>query len=231
MEDIEHKLSVTADELREEMTRRRYVELLSQPEVFPSAENWQFIISRALKGLGPGLYRKYIVSTLLDPAKRCDYHLNAITNFPVYLETVDRAYALETVYGDTESSEDAFRKIVYQCRLFDAGLIGELLADGRISLAVSLLEAYQPEYDGDSVDAMTYLLRRLRTLPALGSVEDRRGMFKTDRRYICPNGHVNSADAMYCTNCGLDIFGLTENERKAIDAFADRIDALRDLLG
>lgn len=224
------RFSVSSEELKMESLRRKYLELLSQAEVFPSEENWNFIIDNRLQGLAARLYRKYVVSYLLDEASRCDYHNLAIKYFPKYVEIADRDEVLEAVYDD--SSHDGFVKLVYDCRLFDSERIGRLIDDGRPDLAADLLGAYQPEYDGDTVDAMQFLLTKFDRLPSLGSIEIHKGVFRTERRYICPDGHSNPHDVMYCEDegCGKDICGLTAAQRSAVEQFAERIEILRDML-
>lgn len=226
------RFSVSAHELKVECLRRKYRELLSQPDIFPSKENWDFIIDNAMTGLGEGLYRKFLVASLLDEDKRCDFHLLAIEKFPVYLKTVDRSYALEILYSDHSTMRDEFVRLVYECQLFDAGKIGDIIDAGIPDLAAELLDSYQPEYDGDAIDAMQFLLSKFDKIPSLGEIEIHKGLFKTERRYICPDGHVNPQDAIFCQTegCGKDIRGLTESNLKAIERFADRIEILREML-
>ena len=228
----ERRYSISSEELRDECLRRKYCELLSKPETFPSADNWDFIISRRMHGLGPGLYRKYLVSWLLDENRRCDYHTLAIRRFADYLKAVTREYAVETVYSDVESAPEATRRLIYECELFDSAKICDIVSRGNVGFAADLLGAYQPEYDGDTVDAMQYLLDMFMALPDLGSVEQHRGLFRTETVYICPDRHTNPADTRFCkcAGCGKDIKGLTENQRLAVDDFARRIDVIRDLL-
>lgn len=228
----ERRFSVSSSDLKIENMRRKYSELLAQPEVFPSAENWDFIITNRLEGLGDGLYRKFLVSKLLDWNSRCDYHELAIANFPRYLKVVDRSYALDVVYSDVETAPDAFIDLVENCELFDSGRIASIVDSGNVEVAVELLAAYQPEYDGDSVDAMQFLLNKFRNLPVIGTIEMRSGLFRSERRYICPDGHSNPCDVEFCQNedCGKDIRGLTEVQRNLIEEFAKRIAILRDML-
>lgn len=44
---------ISSEELRTELLRRKYTELLSRPDVFPSSQNWNFIIERKMwQGVG-----------------------------------------------------------------------------------------------------------------------------------------------------------------------------------
>ena len=230
MED--RRFSVSAHELKVEILRRKYIRLLSQPDVFPSKENWDFILTNAMSGLAVGLYRKYLVAKLLDEDRRCDFHYLAIEKFPSYLKIIDRQEALKAVYSDVETDRDAFVELIYKSDLFDAESIGDLIDNGYPDLAAELLDAYQPEYDGDSIDAMQFLLNKFDVLPSIGAIELYKGVFKTERHYVCPNGHQNPHDAIYCQEeeCGKDIKGLTKANREAIDRFADRINILQEML-
>ncbi len=228
----DRRFSVSSEDLRLECMRRRYCDLLAQPEVFPSSENWEFIISNRMAGLGEGLYRKFLVAQLLDEDSRCDYHDLAIANFPRYLKVVDRQYALEIVYADALTAPDAFISLIVDCELFDCDHISALIDEGNIDIAAELLKAYQPEYDGDVVDGMQYLLNRFRNLPLLGAIELRSGLFRSERRYICPDGHSNPCDVEFCEceDCGKDIRGLTREHQAMITDFEKRIAVLRDML-
>lgn len=223
---------VSAEDLRTELLRRRYAELLAQPEVFPSQANWDFIIEHALTGIGEGLYRKFLVSAVLPEEQRRSPNRIALKEFPRYLQAVPRAYAIEVVYDDTVSAPEATRKIVEDCELFDAPAISGLVARGEAAMAAELLNAFQPDYGHDDLKDMRALLRLLRNLPEEGEMADGRGLLRRELRYVCPAGHVNAAEAQYCTHsgCGLNIYGLTREQTQAIDAFEERVDALGTLL-
>ena len=214
---IDTPARISAEQLRTELLRRRYAELLEQPDVFPSQANWDFIIEHALTGIGEGLYRKFLVSAVLPEAERRSPNRIALKEFPRYLRAVPRDYAVEVVYDDTVSAPEATR---------------ELIDRGEPGMAADLLVTFQPAYTLDDLAAMRVLLRRLRRLPEEGEMTDGRGLLRRELRYVCPAGHVNAAEAQFCTHsgCGLNIYGLTRAQTEAIDAFEARIDALASLL-
>lgn len=226
------RFSVSADELKTECLRRKYIQLLSQAEVFPSEENWKFIISNKLPGLAKLLYRKYLVSVMMHPDHRCDFHMLALNMFPQYIKSIDRSEAIDAIYSDSYSDSGAFVKLVRECDLFDAEYIGTLVGNGHVGLAAELLDAYQLEYDGDSIDAMQYLRDKFENLPSVGSIELHKGVFRNEQRYICPCGHSNPGDTIYCRHedCGLDIKGLTALQRDKVSQFSERIEILREML-
>ncbi len=225
--------SVTADELNAECLRRRYGALLEKAEVFPSEANWQFIIEHRMEGLGYLLLRKYLVSKLMPDDKRSIYHNQAVRFFPEYLKAVRRPYAVEVAYSDIESSPEAFVELVRAAGLFDARQLRRMVEErGAVETAIDLLDVYQPEYTASDARAMRALLGALRSLPKLGRVEERRGIFSHEMRYYCPAGHSNPSGEPFCTHddCRLNIYGLTPEQAKAIDDYEERLDALESLL-
>ncbi len=223
---------VTAEALNTELLRRRYVELLDQPDVFPSQANWDFIIEHRLTGVGEGLYRKFLVSAVLPEGERRSPNRIALKEFPRYLAAVERSYAIEVVYDDTVSAPEATRRLIEECRLFDATAIAGLVARGEAAMAASLLTTLQPCYDHKDLADMRELLRLMRELPDEGEIITNGGLLRREVRYVCPHGHVNAAEAEFCTHsgCGLNIQGLTREGVEAVEEFAVRVDALADLL-
>ena len=224
---------VAAENLKAECLRRCYASLLEKPDTFPSGHNWAYIIEHRMSGLGPALYRKYLVALMLQQEQRSGLHVVALKYFPEYLRSVDRRHALDTLYGDVSTMPDEFVRLVDECMLFDAVRLQRLLAAGdaaSLQLVIRCLPAFQPEYDRSDLEAMERLLHSLRQLPPLGRVEERRTLLGTKRVYVCPNGHGNNAEVEFCVECGCDIYGLGEDDRKAISDFALRCEALRDML-
>ena len=234
--DISHyptdDCAVSAEELNTELLRRRYLELLDRSDVFPSQANWDFIIENALTGLGEALYRKFLVSAVLPEAERRSPNRIALKEFPRYLAAVPREYAVEVVYDDTVSAPEATRGLIEECRLFDANAIAALVRRGEAPMAATLLSAFQPQYTEADLADMRALLGIMRNLPEEGEIVTNAGLLRREVRYVCPHGHMNAAEAHYCTHsgCGLDIYGLTREQAEAIDSFEQRVDALAELL-
>lgn len=202
------KFTVTSDELKAECLRARYAELLGKPEVFPSKANWDYIIEHKMEGLGPGLYRKYLVSWMLAPEERNEFNDAALAEFPRYLRTVTRQYAIGVVYGDITSAPEATVRLIAEAELFDAPRLMALLDTDR-DFVIANLGAFQPEYDGDDADHMAALMSRLDALPRQ-SDNARGGLFNKLR-------HDKNA--------------ISEQQATAIDEFATRVEALKRLLG
>lgn len=224
-------MSITAAELRAEEMRRRYAILLDDPSVFPTVTNWNYIIDNRMEGIGDALYSRYLAALAIDDVDRAELHNVAIEEFPRYLRAVSRPYAVDVVY-DNISNEYATAALIRDCSLFDADSIQMLITRGQLSLAMSILDAYQPEYTDADLVAMQKLLACIEKLPVIGYHETRKGIFGTSDKYICPAGHVNDGSAVYCSHagCGLDEQGLTADQVAKVDVLRHRIEALAGLL-
>ncbi len=232
------RTSVTAEDLRAECLKTRYKKQLARPDVFPSAENWQYIIERRMTGIGTGLYRKFLVSWLMDEDSRCDYHQAALKYFPQYIAEVEREYALKIVYADIDSCPEASISVIHQAKLFSAQYLLRLLSDtgapnSRLPFVVSCLTAYQPEYTRQDLQTMRTLLSAVREPDPLGEIRQSRTILGSVTKYICPKGHINDITCNYChsAGCGLNIYGLTEEQDAIIEEYSHRTEALAALLG
>ena len=222
---------VTAEDLRAECLKERYRRLLAKPEVFPSDANWSYIIERRMDGIGPGLYRKYLVAFLTPERERCDFHLLALSRFPEWVRVVSREYALDVVYGDIKSSPEATLELVRNCELFDAGKLCDVLQDpSQRVFVVEAMAAFQPEYDSAALEDMKMLRKMVGELPPTGSIKGARALFKSSTRFVCANGHDNDSEEEFCNRCGINILGFDERQMGIIDEFDRRIDALARLL-
>lgn len=225
-------MGISCEQLHVEELRLRYRELLEDSTVYPTEANWRFICENRLEGLGHLLLDKYVTSLDRDELDRQELHLKAIEWFPQYLQAVERQYALEVVYDYPQAPEEVLVDLIRRCKLFDAVRLLTWVRQGLLSAALSVLDVYQPEYEASDVDAMRVLSQALHRLPVQGRVEERRGIFGSGLKYICPNGHVNAPDAEYCTHsgCGLNTQGLTAEQVKRLSTLDHRIAVLTRLL-
>lgn len=222
---------VTADQLIAAERADRYKRQLERPEVFPSEDNWKYIIETRMDVIAPELYRKYLISWLTPEKQRSDFHYAALSHFAEYITTIDRQAALDAVYDDITSSPEATLDLIVDCRLFDAEHLMQLLDEGvSPAFVADCMEAYQPVYQRSDLSSMQHLLEAMNDLPEEGSLGESRSFFSNSVRYICPNGHSNSRETRFCSQCGLDIHGLNEQQAKIMSDFANRLSTLRRIL-
>ena len=224
-------LSVSADSLIATERAERYKRQLERPEVFPTAENWEYIIDTAMYQIAPELYRKYLMAWLTPAVNRSDFHDLALENFPEYLRAIPRADAVSAVYADVTSAPEATLAVILDCRLFDAPALQKILDHGgSAGFVAECMNAYQEHYTRDDLRDMQLLYNEMMQLPAEGIMRETRSIFGRDLRYICPNGHSNPKDTDFCTQCGLNINGLNADQQAAIDRFGSRLQTLDRLL-
>ncbi len=230
------KVSITAEDLQAELLRRRYVELLKNPDVFPSQKNWAYIISSKMGGeIAPLLYRKYLVSLATPTPDRVEHHLAAIREFPQYLAQLNFNDSIEAVYSDITTMPEESLKLIHRFNLFSAKKLLEIVESGNdIDFVISCLNVFKPEYTADDLGPMARLCEALDALPDKGYYDSARGMLRgVSTRYVCPNGHINNnPNDDYCSrpDCGLDVRGLTREQNAAIAAYEDILTVLTDMI-
>lgn len=173
----ERPVAVTADELIAAERAERYRQQLDRPDVYPSAANWDYIIAYRMATLAPLLYRKYLMSCLTDEKIRTDYHELALEKFIPYLGAIDRADALDAVYGDVTSAPDSTLELIDRARLFSAphllavlngaGVTGSGSGEDddehdSVAFVVDCLGTYQPEYNAHDLPAMQALFNAVK---------------------------------------------------------------------
>lgn len=221
---------ITAEELRVEILRRKYIQLLKQPDIFPSLKNWEFIISNRLGGeIAPLLYHKYLVALSTPTIDRVESHQLAISHFPKYLASLSYEDALNALYSDTDTLTDESVKLAERNNLFSASRILKMIDRGELQKAVRFLMIFKPVYRQEDYVKMLGLLRRLKSLPEIGSVELNKSFFASSMRYICPDGHSNGPDCVFCEQCGKDKYGLTQEMYQSIKVYENMVNVLGEM--
>ena len=98
--------------------------------------------------------------------------------------------------------------------MFNANQVLEILRKD-LSLGIELLETGKKEYNKEDLIGMKEILQFIDNLPDKGNIEMiKSGILssKMVEMYICPEGHKNEKDVVYCEGnggyCGLNIKGL-----------------------
>lgn len=230
---------VLADTLRAACLEHRYGIQLARPDVYPTDDQWTYIIEQHMGELAARLYRKYLVSWLTPEAERTEYHETTLKRFPQYARTIGedperRQRIIDAVYADITSSPDATARVIIDARLFDAPTLLDILhhtpADepDPVPFVARAAVAYQPEYSAADLDDMRLLDDALNNLSPLGEIRSQRGLFREEKKYICPKGHSNDISVEFCDHpgCGLNIYGLNKTEADAIEDYHIRVSIL-----
>lgn len=200
----------------------------------PSIKELNFIMSNNLTDLAESLYDYYATERIQIDARPID------EKFPIILSTLSYEEAVEVIYKDYEVRHTYAYDLIKANKLFNAQKVLNLLNAGHINLAVQLLETEKPDYMRDDVEVMTEILSVLDTLPDKGKFQEMKsGVFsaKLEEMYICPIGHKNNKDVVFCESithnggvCGLNIKGLNREQVDNIEAFRIKVGILKTLL-
>lgn len=226
----EAEIFVGADEVRAAILERHYRQLLQQPQVYPTRANWQYIIDHRMGSLGPQLLQRYLVSALTPEADRLEQHRAAVEMFGQWLDAVTFDDAVAAVYSDTSSAPELSAQLITEHQLFSAPHIRRLVKHGCLEMAVSVIGALKRQYSQADLSDMHSLSYALHHLPELGRITTARVLLRSSEVYVCPQGHVNDADKVYCGTCGQDIHGLTDEDIDAVEAYDEVIAAVEELL-
>ena len=223
---------ISAESLKAEELRLKYLRLIERPDVFPTRANWEYITQQKMPGLAQALYGKYLMALTVDDNDRELLHDIAIEEFPKFIGAIDVKEASEALYGDVTTLPEYTATLIRENGLFDAERLASLIDDGELNFVFSVIDVYKADYREEDLPAMELLMEKIDALPRLGSIEQRSGIFGKTEKYICPDGHVNSADTEYChhAGCGKNARGLTEKQEAAIENYAGRVEALRSLI-
>lgn len=236
-------MEISADKLKAVFLEQRYGVQLARPDVYPTADQWKYIIEQKMGTIAGRLYRKFLVSSLTIEAERTEYHENTLKYFVEYASQLGadpnhRQQIIEAVYDDISSAPDATISVIVEARLFDAPTLLDILnhtpenEPDPVPFVARALTAYQPTYTPRDLDDMQILANAMSNLTPLGQIRTSRGIFSEDKRYICPDGHSNDINTEFCKHpgCGLNIFGLTQAENDSINEFKIRVSILATMI-
>lgn len=215
--------TVSFEDLLAAEREETYLHQLTQPDIFPSEKNWEYIIQNRMHSLAPALMHRYILAWMTPQSQRSDFHELVLDKMPEYLLALDRTRALDIVYADIQTSTQATINLIHRAKMFDATKLAMLLHDLKnLSFIINCLSAYQPVYTPSDLNSMQFLDEALSALPQTGHLRRTRNPFSNETRYECSNGHSNPADCEYCNTCGINIYGLTEHQTDKINNFKRR---------
>ena len=194
----------------------------------PKSSELDFIMENSLWELAPSLYDYYVTNR--GETRPID------EVFPIILSTLSYDEAIAFIYNDYENRCRCVYNLLQKNKLFNATKVLEILRSN-LTLGVELLEIDKKEYDHNDLVAMKEILSYLDNLPDKGKIEmTKSGILssKMEEMYICPEGHKNNKDVVYCEGnggyCGLNIKGLKQEQVNVINACRDKVRVLENLL-
>ena len=219
---------VTDEEIERLCTLKKLQKQVLDKDWVPESDTWEYIISHHYAELAPSL-----VSHLYDITdySRAEY----LRNLKIFLSTLSYDDCVNALYPLLEEHTQTILNIINEQKLFHPLRVLEFIEKGNISLAIKLLRSTKMQYSQDDLTLMEQILIKFNNLPDIGKIEKViSGLFskKEEEVYICPNGHKNNKDHIYCdrVDCGKNIKGLTFEEVKVLENFSSKVDALKEIL-
>ena len=150
-----------------------------------------------------------------------------------YFSSLPAEFATNFIYSVYANENfNAIRTLLTNCKLFSPSETLKLFDRFTPNYVTNILLADKKEYTLEDLKDMQIILEELNNLPDTGKIEKvKGGMFSKEKEmFVCQNGHTNDKDKEFCTSCGINIKGLTQQELKKIDLFKAKIDILQSLL-
>ena len=200
--------------------------------VQPTAKQWEFIFDNNLTELLSSLYEKYCFSLrTLRTSEECSMLLE---NFSKILSNTEYSKACDILYKNYEKHYAYALPLIKKYNLFNTSKIIDLLKNSNnINIACDLFNVEKSEYSREDLLEMKEIVNIINRLPDIGHFEDiKSGVFsaKTKRKYICPNGHKNNEDILFCLECGKNIKGLYQKNVEEFDKLKEKIEILSEML-
>ena len=137
----------------------------------------------------------------------------------------------DKVYSKYEENETYFN-IIEQNNLFDSKHVLHI-AEKDPMKALQLLSVNKNGYSKEDIGYFKQIVSKYENLPNRGSFEmSKGGMFsKSQKQYICEEGHANDEEVEFCKKCGKNIQGLTKEDIQNINDLKLKIGVLEKYFG
>ena len=226
--------TITSTLLLDEIAKRAIMKTLSDNvnNILPS-KAWDTILKSPDDEYIIPLTKRYFQVITHAIEYQASYIDNFEKNYDQFALMSNRSFLIKAIYKELEDNNTYHNaiKCINKYQLFDAKAILELIKNGFVKQAVSLLNIEQPYYSNEDLQYMKLIIDNLEHLPDVGKREIvKTGIFSKDsEKYICQHGHKNDIDIEFCKECGENIKGLERIDLKNIEAFKQKVTVLGDL--
>lgn len=222
---------ISKDKLEEEIIKKNIITNLKE-NILPKQENWVYLMNNKDEEITRLILLKYLnIDTELLFS---DEYKQLTSNIFSYFKSIDIDKAVKVLYDVLEKNHFTVGKItdiVEACNLFDPSVIIELIEKKMLHLAIPSLSADMNSYSNIDLQQMEKIVNMISSLPETGRIENIKGVLgKAKDVYICPNGHNNFINNKFCTNCDLNIKGLSSNDIKLIESFKLKVETLSAIM-
>lgn len=137
---------------------------------------------------------------------------------------------LYSVYS--ENNNRAIGWLLSKCKRFSPLETLNLFERLPLNCITHILLIDKLEYTYDDLKYMLQIYEKFNSLPDKGKIElVKGGIFSKEKEmFICSCGHTNDKDREFCSSCGVNIKGLTEQDLEIINKFRLKIDIIKGLI-
>lgn len=230
---------ISWDELNIAYNKRKISRKIESGEPL-SDEEWDFILKNNVESLTPLLYQYYqncVNAPRTESSNNGGMYLEpqlplwaitGISNFKEYLSKLDYRNAIKYVYENVYK----FEEVIIKNKLFSASNILKIAKEGKLDIAINFLSVEKPSYNIQDLTEMQELAKYFKNLPDVGKKEEvKGGLFSSGgMKYICTCGTKNEISSEYCSSCGKNIKGVTQEEQTAINNYLELVETLTEIL-
>lgn len=232
IEDEKEKMDyVLLEDVDKEMAKQYYIKKFRIH--FPHKQDIEDIVSKNIDGLEFIVY-DFFKRTHDIPVSSEDLYSNCIELMLYCCNKLGYNESCKLIYStiDDKTRQKSNLDIIERAHLFNPDITISIIDSGNIQLAIKLLKASKDYYDKDDYRKMEQILIKLNNLPDKGSISVIKGglLSKEKEKYICPSGHTNEINAVFCSICDLNIKGLSRNEMNIIEDFRLKVSCIKQLL-
>lgn len=233
-EYIEEVGQVSYSQIRRQYLISLYRQRLNAKKIL-TEKDWENIFTLNIFELSKELTDEYfrLKTTKNGEYDFVQYRDQYSVKFEDYLGRLDKSDASTNVYSHLGYNPTLVVDMVIKYNLFDPKVVLNLISSENIGTAIDLIRSHKDYYTKDDLMGMKQIIHLLDNLPHKGTFEiSKSGIFskKEEEMYICPNGHKNPKDTIYCSNCGQNIKGLNIDQDKIINQFKNITAALESII-
>lgn len=201
--------------------------LLDNPtkEIADELLDYYYVVKQSNGGGGYNVGTAYVAD---DTPKRIPSNIRFINQ---YISLIIDDTIIEKVYSKFIENE-IYYDIIEQNNIFDSKQVLRIAEQDPIK-AIKLIRIGKNSYSKEDIDYFKQIVSKYDNLPNRGTVEmSKGGMFsKSQKQYICEEGHANEEGVEFCKSCGKNIQGLTKEDVQSISDMKLKIDVLENYFG
>lgn len=222
--------SISKHDLNKELMRRKIIQKANE-EILLTQEEWYFIIQHKIDEIAENLLNTFIKKYDTDISASNTKRTVFKNGIQTYFKRIEKSISTKLLYDKVKENFILTFDILKYCDLFSSDRIIELIKEKYYKTAIECLTIESNFYSKKDLNNMLEILTLLDNMEDLGHIKTTTGLLgKEKKKYICPNGHHNNSDMVYCEYCHKDIKGLYLPDVKKIDEFRLKVNTLKDFL-